>query len=116
MIPRLAKEAPKGVELAVSLNAADDELRGRLMPGVARWTIAELLAACNEWTNLRGGQPVTYAYVLLEGVNDRRDDAARLAKLFLPPATPPQPHPHEPGEGSSFPQAAARPPQPSPRG
>ena len=82
MIPRLAQEAPKGVELAVSLNAADDELRKRLMPGVSRWTIAELLAACDEWTRLRGGQPVTYAYVLIEGVNDRRIDANMLAKLL----------------------------------
>jgi 23S rRNA (adenine2503-C2)-methyltransferase len=81
-VPQLAHDAPKGVELAVSLNAADDELRRRLMPGVTRWPIGELLAACDQWTETRGGQPVTFAHVLIDGVNDRRQDAARLAKLL----------------------------------
>jgi 23S rRNA (adenine2503-C2)-methyltransferase len=82
MIPRLAEDAPPRLELAVSLNAPTDELRRELMPAAARWPIAELLAACNAWTEVRGGQPVTYAYVLIAGVNDTPPCADRLVRLL----------------------------------
>ena len=81
-IKRLARDAPKKVELAVSLGAPTDKIRRRLMPGVAQWTVRELLAACDEWTEVRGGQPVTYAYVLIHGVNDSMVQAERLAALL----------------------------------
>ena len=81
-IKRLARDAPRKVELAVSLGAPTDRIRHRLMPGVAQWTIRELLAACDEWTRLRSGQPVTYAYVLVHGINDSLTQADRLAALL----------------------------------
>lgn len=81
-IKRLANEAPRRLELAVSLNAPTDDLRCQLMPGAAKWTIRELLEACDFWTETRGGQPVTYAYVLLRGVNDTPGHANRLARLL----------------------------------
>lgn len=81
-IPRLAEEAPRRLELAVSLNAPDDELRRRLMPAAARWSIAELLRACDRWTEARDGQPVTFAYVLMAGVNDSFAQADQLARLL----------------------------------
>ncbi|MCD6352574.1 MAG: 23S rRNA (adenine(2503)-C(2))-methyltransferase RlmN [Armatimonadetes bacterium] len=85
IVPRivsLARDVPARVELAVSLGAPEDEVRAKLMPGVARWSIKELLEACDEWTRLRGGQPVTYAYVLVAGVNDDLKLADRLAQLL----------------------------------
>ncbi|MBC7286809.1 MAG: 23S rRNA (adenine(2503)-C(2))-methyltransferase RlmN [Armatimonadetes bacterium] len=81
-IRRLARDAPKKVELAVSLGAPTDKLRRALMPGVAQWTLKELLMACDEWTETRNGQPVTYAYVLLHGINDSMAQAERLAALL----------------------------------
>lgn len=81
-IRRLARDAPRRVELAVSLNAPTDDLRRKLMPGAAKWRLAELLEACDFWTEARGGQPVTYAYVLLRGVNDAPSHADELAKLL----------------------------------
>jgi 23S rRNA (adenine2503-C2)-methyltransferase len=81
LIPRLGREAPKKLELAVSLGAPVDELRRWLMPGVSGWSLAELLAACDEWTALRSGQPVTYAYVLIGGINDHLEFADQLAAL-----------------------------------
>ena len=68
-------------ELAISLNAPNDELRRRLMPGV-RDPIEEVLAACDEFSRRHRGQPVTYAYVLLRGLNDQPEHAAQLAELL----------------------------------
>lgn len=82
VIPRLAHDAPRKLELAVSLGAPVDELRRQLMPGVSKWSIAELLNACDQWTDARGGQPVTYAYVLIAGINDSLAMADRLAGLL----------------------------------
>ncbi len=82
MIPRLARDTPAKLELAVSLGAPVDGVRRELVPGVARWPVAELMRACDEWTRLRGGQPVTYAYVLVAGVNDTLKLATQLAALL----------------------------------
>jgi 23S rRNA (adenine2503-C2)-methyltransferase len=79
-IRRLAAEGP-AVELALSLNAPSDELRRELMPGV-RDSLAEVLGACDEFSARHGGQPVTFAYVLLRGVNDQPGHAAELAHLL----------------------------------
>jgi 23S rRNA (adenine2503-C2)-methyltransferase len=81
-IVQLARDAPAKLELAVSLGAPVDDLRRTLMPGVAKWPLSELMAACDEWTSRRGGQPVTYAYVLVGGVNDSLKIADQLARLL----------------------------------
>ncbi len=70
-----------GVELAVSLNAVTDSQRQELMPGAARWSIAELLTACRYFTRRTGGQPVTFEYVLMADVNDSLEQADHLAEL-----------------------------------
>ena len=69
-------------ELTISLNAPNDELRKRLMPGVAKWPISEVAAACKQYSEATGGQPVTFAYVLIDGVNDLLDHARELAQLL----------------------------------
>jgi 23S rRNA (adenine2503-C2)-methyltransferase len=79
-IERLAREGPP-VRLAVSLSAATDELRTRLIPLNRRDPIASLLEAGAHYEE-RTGSRVTYEYVLLAGVNDSRDDARRLARLL----------------------------------
>ena len=79
-IRRLAVEGP-AVELALSLNAPTDDLRRELMPG-ARDSLEEVLAACDEFSAHHSGQPVTFAYVLLRGVNDQPDHARELERLL----------------------------------
>jgi 23S rRNA (adenine2503-C2)-methyltransferase len=79
-IRRLSREGP-AIELALSLNAPEDVLRRRLMPGV-RDALADVLAACDEFSERHGGQPVTFAYVLLRGMNDRPEHAAGLVHLL----------------------------------
>ena len=71
-----------GTELAVSLNAPDDKLRARLMPGASSWSLADITAACKEFSEATGGQPVTFAYVLIDGVNDLLDHARELSRLL----------------------------------
>jgi 23S rRNA (adenine2503-C2)-methyltransferase len=81
MIHRYAHEGPK-TELAVSLGSADQATRDRLMPGMARWDLADLMAACYEFSQVRKGQPVTFAYVMMAGVNDGYHDVDRLVRLL----------------------------------
>lgn len=78
-ILRLAREGLK-VGLAVSLNAADDALRSRIMSINRRWPIAELLAAVRAYRK-RIDRRVTFEYVLLHGVNDSEEDAGHLVAL-----------------------------------
>ena len=68
------------VRLAVSLNASDDASRRVLMPVSARDSLAETLSAAAEFA-ARTRHHVTLEYVLLQGVNDRPEDAVRLRRL-----------------------------------
>ncbi len=76
---RLGEETE--VKLAVSLNATTDAVRDRIMPVNRRWPIADLLAACRAFP-MKRGRRITFEYVLLAGVNDSDEDAARLARLL----------------------------------
>lgn len=76
-IARLA-EAPQAYGLAISLHAADDRLRRRLIP-TARCTVDELLAAAGHYFR-NTGRRVTFEVVLLAEVNDRPMDADALAQ------------------------------------
>ncbi len=67
--------------LAVSLHAADNELRNRLVPANRGFGVAAILAAADEYFELTGRR-VTFEYVLLSGVNDRPEHARRLAALL----------------------------------
>ena len=79
-IAALGESFPQ-VKLAVSLHAADDALRRRLVPYAARVNLRALMAACRRHAELTRGRRITFEYVLLAGVNDRAEDAARLASL-----------------------------------
>ena len=74
---------PRRPNLAVSLSGADDETRSRLMPINRTHPIAELFAALKRWP-LERGRKITFEWVLIAGVNDRAEDAAKLAALVRP--------------------------------
>lgn len=68
--------------LAISLSAANDELRDKLMPINRKWNIDELLSAAKTFEKtLRKGERFTFEYVLLGGVNDSDEHAIDLAAL-----------------------------------
>ena len=69
-----------GIKLALSLHATTDELRSKLMPINRAHPIKELLEAMDEYYKVTG-IPVTYEYILFEGLNDSDADARRLAKI-----------------------------------
>jgi 23S rRNA (adenine2503-C2)-methyltransferase len=79
MIDRLAADCP--VALAVSLHAANDELRDRLVPINRRHPLKELLAACLRYLPHAPRDFVTFEYVMLDEVNDRAEDARQLVAI-----------------------------------
>jgi 23S rRNA (adenine2503-C2)-methyltransferase len=80
MIERFASEKHQ-INLAVSLHAANDELRSSMMPVNKKYPIAQLIQACRNYvatTNRR----ITFEWALIQGVNDRTQDAMELAGLL----------------------------------
>jgi 23S rRNA (adenine2503-C2)-methyltransferase len=82
-VPGIEKLAASdlAVNLAVSLSATTDAVRDQIMPINRRWPIAELLAACREFP-LPNRRRLSFEYVMLDQVNDHREDAQRLVKLL----------------------------------
>jgi 23S rRNA (adenine2503-C2)-methyltransferase len=70
------------VSLAVSLHAANDELRNELVPINKKYPLAELLAACRDNVVNSPRRRITFEYVMLKGVNDSVTDAKALIKLL----------------------------------
>lgn len=79
-ILRLAEERLQ-ITLALSLHAAEDETRKKLMPIAARYSIREVLDACSVYFE-KTGRRVSYEYSLVSGVNDTEDEARRLIRLL----------------------------------
>ncbi len=79
-IYRLAKEDLQ-LTLAISLHAPADNLRRRLVPGMAKYKVNEIIQACRDYAN-DTKRRVTFEYCLLGGVNDGLDDAEALATLL----------------------------------
>lgn len=80
---RSLAEANTGVNLAVSLNAANDTLRNRLMPINKKYPLKEIVKVCREFP-LDKQRRITFEYVMLKGVNDSERDARDLAALVQP--------------------------------
>jgi 23S rRNA (adenine2503-C2)-methyltransferase len=78
-IPRLGAEVR--ANLTVSLNAPDNDTRNRIMPINQRYPLQELMSACRAFP-LPPHRRITFAYVLLDGINDSPQQARQLAKLL----------------------------------
>src|SRR6266508_490748 len=79
-IRRAAREALP-VNLAVSIHAATDELRDRLVPLNRSWPIAELLDAVGDYVEATRRR-VSFEYALIRDVNDGADQGRRLGRLL----------------------------------
>lgn len=80
MIRRFAAEK-RQVNLAISLHAADDELRSSMLPINKRYPLSDLMEACQYYvaqTNRR----LTFEWALIQNVNDSPETARRLANLL----------------------------------
>ena len=76
----MAQEFPQ-VNLALSLNAASDQIRHKLMPSLAKLSLTELVSAMENHHKKTSRRP-TFEYVLLDGVNTSKKDAHQLAHLL----------------------------------
>jgi 23S rRNA (adenine2503-C2)-methyltransferase len=65
----------------VSLHAPDDALRDRIVPINRRHPLADLMAACRRYLEVAPRDFVTFEYVMLDGVNDAREQADALVRL-----------------------------------
>jgi len=70
-----------GVNLAISLNAADNKTRDMLMPINKKYPLETLLDACKKYP-LRPRRRITFEYILIDGINDSAKDAENLGKLL----------------------------------
>jgi 23S rRNA (adenine2503-C2)-methyltransferase len=82
LIPGIRKltERQLPVNLAVSLHAANDELRDELVPINKRYPLDDLMAACSDYLAAKGRR-LSFEWALIDGVNDRARDAQELARL-----------------------------------
>ncbi|HPN51678.1 MAG TPA: 23S rRNA (adenine(2503)-C(2))-methyltransferase RlmN [Anaerolineaceae bacterium] len=80
MIEQFAHEN-RQVNLAVSLHAAEDDLRSKLIPINRKYPLFQLIQACREYIGLTHRR-ITFEWALIDGVNDSPQDAARLAALL----------------------------------
>ena len=81
MIDRLSTESD--VSLAVSLHAAQDELRSQLVPLNKKYPVEQLMAACARYLKASPKRDsITFEYTLMKGVNDQPEHARSLARLM----------------------------------
>jgi 23S rRNA (adenine2503-C2)-methyltransferase len=69
------------VNLAISLNAADNETRSFLMPINRKYPLESLISACKVFL-LPNRQMITFEYILIKDINDSDEDALKLASLL----------------------------------
>jgi 23S rRNA (adenine2503-C2)-methyltransferase len=81
-IRKMAAE-PLQINLAVSLHAPNDEVRGNLLPINHRYPIKDVMDAIREYIQ-RTNRRVTFEYAMMDGINDTPELAAQLAGLLKP--------------------------------
>jgi 23S rRNA (adenine2503-C2)-methyltransferase len=83
IVPRIADLAKEEMRprLAISLTAANDELRNQLFPINRKYPLEQLIGACRRFP-LGERERLTFEYVMLAGVNDSDDQARELARLL----------------------------------
>jgi 23S rRNA (adenine2503-C2)-methyltransferase len=77
MIRRFAAEK-RQVNLAISLHSAEDALRLTILPVTKKYTVDELLAACDDYVRATGRR-ITFEWALIREVNDTPEQARLLA-------------------------------------
>jgi 23S rRNA (adenine2503-C2)-methyltransferase len=82
LVPQIRRftQERRQVNLAVSLHAADDELRSSMLPINRKYPLSELMDACREYVQYTHRR-ITFEWALIRDVNDSPDQAHRLASL-----------------------------------
>jgi len=83
LVPKIYDLANKGysITLAISLHAFNDEKRREIMPIAKKYSIKEILEACDYYFE-KTGRRISFEYSLVSGINDGKEDALSLSKLL----------------------------------
>ncbi|MCF0147988.1 MAG: 23S rRNA (adenine(2503)-C(2))-methyltransferase RlmN [Clostridium sp.] len=83
IVPKIYELADKGysITLAISLHAFSDEKRREIMPIANKYSIKEILEACDYYFE-KTGRRISFEYSLVSGINDGKEDANALSKLL----------------------------------
>lgn len=83
LVPKIREFAhfPYQVNLAVSLHAANNEIRNKIMPINKAYPIEEVISALKYYYE-KTKRRITFEYIMLSGVNDSENDAKELCKLL----------------------------------
>ena len=86
LVPQIERFADEGIQvnLAISLHASNDAVRSSIMPVNKRWAMDELMPAVKRYIE-KTNRKVFFEYIMLDGVNDRPQDAEELAVLMRGP-------------------------------
>ena len=102
LVPQIQKLMEETrVNLAISLHASNDEVRGELMPVNRKYSLRQLIDCCRSLPIPRRKR-ITFEYVLLKGVNDSEEDARELCRLLSGVRCKVNVIPFNPHPGSSF--------------
>ncbi len=69
------------ITLSISLHASTDEKRSAIMPVNRKYSLNKLLTACREYQKVTGRR-ISFEYAVIDGVNDRKEDAEQLSQLL----------------------------------
>ncbi|MCO5229202.1 MAG: 23S rRNA (adenine(2503)-C(2))-methyltransferase RlmN [Thermomicrobiales bacterium] len=83
IVPRIdaLADEPLQLNLAVSLHAPNNDLRGQLVPVNGRWPVEDLLAACDRYI-AKTGRRISFEYALMNGINNSDEVAHELGELL----------------------------------
>jgi 23S rRNA (adenine2503-C2)-methyltransferase len=83
IVPRIRQFASmkSQINLAISLHAANDELRSSMLPVNKKYPLKELMQACREYVDITSRR-LTFEYALIQNVNDSIDSARELVRLI----------------------------------
>ena len=83
IVPNILRLAEENIQitLALSLHAPNDEVRRTLMPIANRYSLKEILPACQTYFE-KTGRRLTFEYSLVSGVNDNLEEAKALTALI----------------------------------
>ena len=85
IVPNIKRLAEEGfqITLALSLHGSTQEKRKTLMPIANKYELSEVLEACDYYFE-KTGRRISFEYSLVQGVNDRDEDARELIGILKP--------------------------------
>lgn len=83
LVPKIYELADRELQitLAISLHASNDYMRRKTMPIANKYSIEEIIESCKYYIK-KTNRRITFEYALIQGVNDKQEDAYELAKLL----------------------------------